>query len=965
MNKDQHPVIAIKSILDWSNELTVGYREVFAALTEALTTLTKTDWDRRTQQTVASIKLKNNAPNAASIVHALFFRALTHTLFDLVQSVLHHLTRPDEQERARLVETLDYSFESLDLTIDARLLNEPESFPILEHIRRPLRQWLSALDLEITGTNTVMERLIPFFGLALDRERRLNIGDYESLHTEFQVPFTEPASLERSWLSYAFYLRKMTCEPYWVDAPFDGPQIPIPLRAFYFDRTEFPSADDDAGSMFSDYRRRAKAVVDLDQYLTDWVKRKNPDEDLKILTAISGCGMRHFIKKWSLDLLRSNAGRPLIIPLYDADVPGDLEESLGIYFTQTLPFTENPLHSAQVERPVLLIFHRLDNLPRSGAGLFENAAGLLRKIMGLLERYNKESLRLTALVYVWEPFVNELEAGLVERAQVIHALPLPPVAETDGLIDPQGLLAQDQRDLWWRLYGKAVGRTYDGLPRQLTGRGEIMDHLISIPLPSYMAASALDRGRLTLEELNDPDKLMDDSITNLHNHIFDDKRPYRWIYYLAPDRFIRALSETATAAWHEGWQRVSISGLEKRFLESGLADDLPAFLELVRSGLIDFFRLPAAESDYEPSGRERYFLFRDIKTMIHFGARRIRTELLSLREELERKDAFPYHGLDERAALLRWVRLCGPIETDAFFVDILIRQINYLGKEQAWELQKMIGRLFSVVLSRGLPLESIGGLTYRESERYARNAEAALLAAHYACAMTTKRQGRFHWPDKTSAGRWLKGRQGQSSGITIGIILNCLAYLDLDGSTLDGLDLRGANLKEASLRETSLKFALLAKADLKAVNLTKADLRHANLIEANLRQSQLPQADLRWADLSRADLHRAGLNRADLRRACLRNADLSEADLRGAVLKGADLHHADLEGADLHGADLRQARLTGVNLRRANLTDALLMEADLTSADLSWARLMDADFEATVLTEATGAPGKEHPSRNH
>ena len=136
--------------------------------------------------------------------------------------------------------------------------------------------------------------------------------------------------------------------------------------------------------------------------------------------------------------------------------------------------------------------------------------------------------------------------------------------------------------------------------------------------------------------------------------------------------------------------------------------------------------------------------------------------------------------------------------------------------------------LFSDQLRHSLPMHKLGPLVYLEMTRLARNAEEALLAAHFCCASTTQEPSPIGWPS-ILAMRDLIRRLDQGSLASLG--RDCLGWLaeDSEPHWLQGESLSWANLSGANLFGANLERATLVRANLERANLVRANLKGANL----------------------------------------------------------------------------------------------------------------------------------------
>src|SRR5206468_2462182 len=137
-------------------------------------------------------------------------------------------------------------------------------------------------------------------------------------------------------------------------------------------------------------------------------------------------------------------------------------------------------------------------------------------------------------------------------------------------------------------------------------------------------------------------------------------------------------------------------------------------------------------------------------------------------------------GWDERAALVRWIRLCGPSPLDDYIFKFVENEVRIAGEEIASRWQRTLCDLIGFELRNGLPMELINLSTFREATRQARNAEEALIVVLHACAVVTGKTSSVTWPEKTSFGELLSRIQEQRASFRRTLILNHLGFLNLN-----------------------------------------------------------------------------------------------------------------------------------------------------------------------------------------
>ncbi len=461
-----------------------------------------------------------------------------------------------------------------------------------------------------------------------------------------------------------------------------------------------------------------------------------------------------------------------------------------------------------------------------------------------------------------------------QEGQILHVIPYVQSnyeKKKQTYIDDSKLLATDQRQDWWRAYGKLKGKNYDSLPKELDR--ENLFEITAQPLLNYLVALTYDSGTFNFS--------VDSNINEIYNHLLEKvfkrdwkKNKHRTIQGINQEHFINTLEEIAIACWHGNGRTATIKEITKRCQGNPkLKKVLQNISDHAQSGVTQlltafYFRQSGQLND------EDTFEFTHKSFGEYLTARRIVLQLKMTHEEFEcnQEDS---DGWDKKTCLENWARLCGPSALDEYVLSFLRDEIEQQSLEEVKQWQQTLCKLISFMLGKGMPMERLDSCPdYLEMSRQDRNAEETLMAALSSCAFVTKVVSDIKWPTQNhdSFSNWLGKLRKQRIDREDRIILQCL--------------------------------------------------NHLNLSEEILSFNDLFQANLRGADLEEADL-----GRANLQGTCLQGANLQKAYLRGADLRVADLEGANLRVAYLEGADLRGADLRGAYLRKANLKDALIENA--------------------------------------
>ncbi len=915
---------AVKTVKDWNESIGTSTRVLFRNLSQALVTLRKSEWEELVRGYAEEVTAKAGSTDTAQQAWALIWISLAEAMFELTRELALWLSWLAPEDSEKIVASLDYRFEGQNLAIEASIFSEPKTLLLLEWIKKPFEQWLIGQGLDAGRAGPALERLDSYYSVAFFhkwlKETRPLIPP-ESI-------FDSDDSMGAYWSAYYSGLEKQSRRPYLAEDTFDTSQVYIPIRAYrlrsLLEGKDFKELDD---YLLRRHQGRVKEVVDLEEELTAWIHNFKAHEDLCLIATTPGAGEGTFNRVLANRVARDQKARPLLIPLGEWDASADPEGELERYLVGGGHFPRNPV--TESDDNFVLIFEKMGYLSADRMNLADRIKEFMLQISRLLEKYNRNERRMTAVVTGFAAVIKIVEEIYQYTIPLYHLLPL---VVTDNrkpdYFDPGHLLDEDQRDRWWRRYGKATGAEYEGLPDELVKLGGNFKHLTANPTYNYIAACAWEQDRVTLSEKTTRSDLAYDRLMLTYDKVYHPQKPYHWLFEINPPRYRSVLKEIAIMSWHEGGGTVPLDMMMERFKRSGLAPQLRAFTELAQAGALSYLNYNSGPGRKEGLA----FVYRGMPN--YLVARRIFNELQVIEDEFEQRSVFAFKGLDDEAALRRWAALCGPAPFNHQILHYLIDILQGEALESAAAWQEMVIRLLNWITRYGLPLNDLLSSS-NQSQAWARNAEEALLICHYACVLLTTKKGEIAWPLKTTAGEWIRRLTGQRMEGFSPLTLQCLAYLNFSNCILDGIDLKGSNLKYSRFKKSSLNFACLAGADLKGANLTQASLHDANLTDADLRRTYMRQTDINQSNLRRADLRQADLSRSTL----------LGADLRGADLRWTDLREADLRKVDLRGADLRWAYLEDVNLKGADLRGADLRETDLTRVKLEGADLTWADFD--------------------
>ena len=433
----------------------------------------------------------------------------------------------------------------------------------------------------------------------------------------------------------------------------------------------------------------------------------------------------------------------------------------------------------------------------------------------------------------------------------------------------------DQRSTWWRRFGEATGRPYEGLPADLASKK--LEELTDQPLLNYLLALSYVREELDFSTEPNLNQIYRDLLAAVYERGWDRQKGHPATEGLEEEQFIRILEEIALAVWHGDGRKATVRSIEESCKRARLNRFFERFAKGAEEGVTQLLTAFYFRQHGQDGEGDRTFEFTHKSFGEYLTARRIVRQIEQIDHELAEAEKNLDRGIDEQEALVRWAQCCGPAKIDGYLYSFVAAEVALKDLETCARWQKRVLHLIGHLLRQGMPMTKLDLPNYLEMKIQARNAEEALLVVHSACAQVTEKVYKMKWPSRTAAGDWIHQLRGQRDE-TESTALSCLHHLDLSGQTLFFIDLYRAILDGARLDGAILDGAILD-----------------------------------GARLHGARLHGAILDGAILDGAILDGARLEGASLDGAILDGASLDGASLHGASLHGASLDGASLHGVH----------------------------------------------------
>ena len=869
-----------KPISLWNKDISVKPKDLFKQLGKMAIKGVSLNFSGVGESALDAIDAVGLKKEPGELAWLLIFRSLTSATAKIIHDYKDlFVNPPDEAELDRLSCKLADEFERIEVAIGLEFFKKPEEQPFLRSLVSPLSAWLEGLGLSSTNAATVSEHLSDYFTNALHEKWRDAAGDYIKLKEFFNTPFTQATEEAHNWKLYNNWLKSHVNSRMFAES-FGVEKVYVPLRAFYEEKPDNGGKDSNDRDQIWKPKR---VVFDLEKDFRVWLRDFSQESAVRFISGGPGSGKSTFAKIFASRIANETSIHTLFIPLHQFDATGNLIEAMGKYIQGNRFLSSNPLDAKNGKDRLFIIFDGLDELAMQGKAASEVANAFVEEVLTRIHHGNVQGLRRNVLITGRSIIIQSVEGRLRERKQISYVLPY---LLKDGnknhkevYAGPKKVIAEDQRNQWWILYGKATGKGYHRLPEAMCR--DSLKEITAQPLLNYLVALSYGRGRVIFTDDTTLNKVYADLIHEVYLRQWEEGRRTH-VGRLSEDQFVRVLEEIALAVWHGDGLSATVSSIQEKCRSGNVQGYLDSFQEGAKDGvtrlLIAFyFRQGEVRRDGDPTFEFTHKSFGEYLCALRIirGLKKIqkyRTEMLQ---------GNPDDGWSEKVALEHWSELCAPTEMDQDLMRFIANEIleMHKGGDDLLALQLILAELLTYAINRGLPFpSSFVGKGFKEHLRLARNAEETLLGVHYCIAEVTGQTSRLGLATHAAFGEWIARLRGQrEGGNKLG--LKSLGFLDMNGYCLNFQDFYKANLKGANFTGAECWLVIFIKADLE-----KSVLEGANLFEANLEG-----ANLLGANLARANLARANLEGANLKGAILEEANLEGANLKWANLEGTHL----------------------------------------------------------------------------
>ncbi|UFZ04030.1 NACHT domain-containing protein [Bradyrhizobium ontarionense] len=596
-------------------------------------------------------------------------------------------TRPPPESLRKLVEDIGARIESRTYTVEPDFFQQPNRLQLIDDVSHELSAWGSQFGGEDKPPEA-KKRILSHFPTGLHRTWLKDARRFEALEQALNSPFTASMKIQRELSGYLQYIEEQFTELRLIGQSEDDlnavrlAQVFVPLRAFVESgqaKDSQPNLAIDSLAVQATAKERPtikRKIVRVFDALDKWVVAASRKDALRVVSGGPGIGKSSSMRAYAAKLARSGVAYPIFVPLQKLvrpDVP--LRERLREYLIEVkeIPFSAFPLETASVvglQKPFLIIFDGLDELVRPGKDADEIAREFMIDLRSFLDQENglQSASPISVLALVTGRVAVAGSAARVLKCSGEQILSLlrfseelrhqnSEMEEVD-YDDPAGLLREDQRRAWWKLWQKATRDVPEEMPATLLHR-DLYEVTIE-PLLLYFIA--LIRPWV-------PSRIGD---SLARNSIY--AKLLRYFYerecgkgdrnfateFPAFEEYEVVLQAMALAAWYDGSTRIGSIETVEKLLGNWSPDVAHSFRKViggnkpaVSAALAFYMRPHEAPNSFE-------FLHKTFAE--YLVSRRIVEAVATISEAFE--DAKRHRGVrkktfDESEQLKDWIRLAG------------------------------------------------------------------------------------------------------------------------------------------------------------------------------------------------------------------------------------------------------------------------------------------------------------------
>jgi hypothetical protein len=343
MKTTKNAIEVVKPVSILYKTITFDLKTIFKGLSKAIAHVAAGklfDVGADTAEIFAGLGLKSTIEENAFV---LIRRALFNAAIELAKESVDHFDGLDEhpEDGKALSEAVESKLVNIAIALDRDFFRNPQKLTFLQDVMPIYSQWLVDSGVAPHAAKAISQRLPSYFAYALSAEWRTNVALYQPLKDALDTPFSEADERMQDWENYRALLQKNVDENIFNES-FSLRQIYVPLRAYYVQdkAVNDPKRSLDLGG---NERPQKKVVVELATELTAWVRARNSNDAIRVLSGGPGSGKSSFTKIFCAEIFQQHLAKPIYIPLHLIDPTREIASEVSQFIRNEGSLRFDPL----------------------------------------------------------------------------------------------------------------------------------------------------------------------------------------------------------------------------------------------------------------------------------------------------------------------------------------------------------------------------------------------------------------------------------------------------------------------------------------------------------------------------------------------------------------------------------------------------------------------------------------------
>lgn len=946
--QSDYGVIVTKPISVWSRDLNISPKSFLTNIAKATINGFKGDIDDCAENLLDSIADIKSEEKVGQIAWILIYQAIQNGTSELIKECLDLLNITSKMHveiiEKKLEQSLQDTFET-NLVITSEFFNQPEKLKIISQFSSLIENLCIEFGASQINSKAIASKLPNKFGVCLYRIWINSPEKFQLLVDVLGSPFSQKNNELLKWKIYHQSLHA-TLDKRVFKESFGLRDIYIKPRAYY----TAPEIED-LSKVKGSKNKSIKHVVDLHDYLEDWILKQNTVDNLRLISGEPGSGKSSFSKVFASEIAASTGYCVLLIQLHYMDMTKDLDKAIQGYCDE---YPSLRGIDVLASNKMVIVFDGLDEISMQGrvgetiSNAFINNLKLKARVCSSVGRDVK------FIVTGRDLAIQSCESIIKEAGKYLNLIPYYIIKDeykftTQNASDPNQLLDIDQRQLWWKKFSKLKGLEYENIPDNINTKE--LEPINSQPLLGYLLALSYLRGNINFNDSPNLNAIYQDLLESVFERQYasetgSSNQTHNSVERLTKNDFDVLMQEVALAVWHCNGTTATENYIYAHLKENELEHLLGNFTQDAENGVSNLLLSFYFRKLGQTVKGESTFEFTHKSFGEYLTSKKLVNLIIELTEAYTEKKLNHRKGKKFDDIILEWIKATGVSKFNSYFDSFVRNEFENLNLPQKELIQiiELIQNMLNHSVQNNFSLERLPNLTFDEMTTYSECVNIALVAFHSACSnlaysnedkiytleLREDKSDRFEkWIYKNSHDMQFTEYLDYMDLAGLSLFGNNFVLGNLSWSSLYGSDLFNVFLSDSYLVGTDLSCCDIAQCDFENASLEHAEFHNSSIhnckfYRANMEFSSFTDSRCKGANFSGVCLSSAKFNRAEFINSDFTDSDLRNADLTNAIFQNCNFKNAQLKGAILKGCNFKEVNLTGVNFKDVDLTGCLL-----------------------------------------